>query len=83
MSHPLSEYSDEEIDRIRYRCLKCDAWMGEKHPGDSDYCYSCEIKIKKKKENSRLKNENERLKLELENIKLKKEIAKLKNMVKK
>lgn len=81
MSHPLSDYSEEEIERARYRCNRCNKWVGRKHPGDSGYCYECEME--KEKENTKLREENERLKLELENIKLKEEIAKLKNMVKK
>jgi hypothetical protein len=78
MSHPLSEYSDEEIYRLRHKCNKCGKWVGEKQPGHSGYCYNCE---KEMEENPKLKCENERLKLELENIKLKKEIAILRNMV--
>lgn len=80
MSHPLSEYTDEEIERIRYRCLKCDAWMGEKRSGDSDYCYKCEEKKKKAKENKnkKLRRENKLLKLELENARLKLELARTK-----
>jgi hypothetical protein len=78
MSHPFSEYSDEEIERIRHRCNRCNKWIGTKRPGDSGYCHNCEKEMGEKNENSRLKDENDRLKLELENMKLKNEIDELK-----